>query len=391
MVFSGFFEMTMLVHHRDHIIMSNIKNFSFIFLLISFTFQGAFAQTKFVNEFLNIGVGARAHGMFHAQVATVDDVSAALWNPAGLSRIDAPLQVSAMHAEWFGGVANYDYLGLAKSIDKEKESYGAISIIRMGIDNIPYTLNLIGPDGSVNYDNVSDFSTADYAFFGSYGQKIGEFIRVGGSAKVIYRSIGRFANAWGFGMDLGANYELPRFTFGLTARDITTTYNSWSFNLTDQEKLVFSQTGNSIPETSSELVLPRVILGAAFHNNKENYLSKYTYTIEMNLNINTDGRASGLIATNRFAIEPVIGGEFGYADLVFVRAGIGNMQRLVNDFNADTRSLSVTPALGLGLKLNRFRIDYALNNIGSSAGTGNLFSHIFSLSIDFQPKSKSTL
>lgn len=370
--------------------MSNIKNFALIIILL-FTFSfWAQAQTKFVNEFLNIGVGARAHGMFHAQVATVNDVTAALWNPAGLSRIDAPLQASAMHAEWFGGVANYDYLGIAKQIDADKQSYASLSIIRMGIDNIPYTLNLIGPDGSVNYDNVSDFSTADYAFFGSYGQKVGDFLRVGASAKVIYRSIGRFANAWGFGMDAGATYELPRFTFGLTARDITTTYNSWSFNLTDEEKQVFTQTGNSIPVTSSELVLPRVIIGAAFHNNKENYVSKYSYTIEMNLNLNTDGRASGLIATDRFAVEPVIGGEFGYSNLVFVRAGIGNMQRLVNDFNADTRSLSVTPALGLGLKLNRFTIDYALNNIGSTAGAGNLYSHIFSLSIDFQPR-KSAL
>lgn len=366
--------------------MMNFKNLSLIILLLISSFTWAEAQKKFVNEFLNIGVGARAHGMFHAQVASVNDVSAALWNPAGLSRIEAPLQASAMHAEWFGGVANYDYIGIAKSIDEDKSSYGAISIIRMGIDNIPYTLNLIGPDGSVNYDNVSDFSTADYAFLASYGQKVGDFVRVGGSVKVIYRSIGSFANAFGFGLDAGATYERSRFTLGLTARDISTTYNSWSFNLTDQEKQVFTQTGNSIPVTSSELVLPRLILGFAFHNDKENYVSKYSYAIEMNLNLNTDGRASGLIATDNFAIEPVIGGEFGYNDLVFIRAGVGNMQRLVNDFNADTRSFSVTPALGLGLKLNRFRIDYALNNIGSSAGTGNLYSHIFSLNIDFQPR-----
>lgn len=370
--------------------MRNIKNFCLIGLLLFLCFYGAHAQKKFVNEFLNIGVGARAHGMFHAQVATVSDVTAGMWNPAGLSRIDAPLQVSAMHAEWFGGVANYDYLAIAKRIDEDKKSFGSISIIRMGIDNIPYTLGLIGPDGSVNYDNVTEFSAADYAFVGSYGQKIGDFIRVGGSAKVIYRSIGEFANAWGFGLDAGATYELPRFTFGLSARDITTTYNSWSFNLSEQEKQVFTTTGNTIPISSSELVLPRVILGAAFHNNKENYLSKYTYTIEMNLNLNTDGRASGLISTDRFAIEPVIGGEFGYADLVFIRAGVGNMQRVINDFNADSRTLTVTPALGLGLKLKRFRIDYALNNIGSIAGSGNLYSHIFSLSIDFQPR-KSAL
>lgn len=362
----------------------------FCFLFIFTCSVASEAQDKnYVNEFLNIGVGARSHAMFNAQVATSNDVTSAFWNPAGLSNIEAPLQVSAMHAEWFGGVANYDYIGLAKRINADNESYAALSIIRMGIDNIPYTLNLIGPDGSINYDNVSEFSTADYAVYASYGQKLG-FLRVGGSAKVIYRSIGRFANAWGFGLDLGAKYERSRFTLGLLAKDITTTYNTWSFNLTEEEKAVFVNTGNSIPETSTEIALPRLIIGAAFHNNKENYISKYTYTIEANLNINTDGRASGLINSSRIALEPTIGGEFGYKDLFFLRAGVGNMQRLVNDFNADTRSLSVTPSMGLGLKLNKFKIDYALSNIGTISGqaNGNLFSHIFSLTIDFVPKTR---
>ena len=364
-----------------------LKSILIIFFAIAFCFEGQAQKKKFVNEFLNIGVGARSHAMFQAQVANSNDVTAAFWNPAGLSNIDAPLQVSAMHAEWFGGVANYDYLGLAKRINADNQSYAALSVIRMGIDNIPYTLNLIGPDGSINYDNVSDFSTADYAVYASYGQKLG-FLRVGGSAKVIYRSIGRFANAWGFGLDLGAKYERQRFTLGLMAKDVTTTYNTWSFNLTEDEKAVFASTGNSIPLSSTEIALPKLIIGAAFHNNKENYLSKYTYVVEANLNINTDGRASGLINSNGIAIEPTIGGEFGYKNLFFLRAGVGNMQRLINDFNADTRSLSVTPSMGLGLKLNRFRIDYALSNIGtqSQSSSGALFSHIFSLSIDFVPK-----
>jgi hypothetical protein len=296
--------------------------------------------------------------MFQAQVASTNDVTSAFWNPAGLSGIvDAPLQVSAMHAEWFGGVANYDYLGVAKQINEEKNSYAAISLVRMGIDNIPYTLNLIGPDGSVNYDNVTDFSSADYAFFGSYGQKFGDYLRVGGSAKVIYRTIG--------------------------------TYNSWSFNFTEEEKQVFAATGNSIPVTSSEIALPRVVLGFAFHSDREDYTSKFSYLVEANFNLNTDGRASGIINTDRFAVEPAIGGEFGYNQMVYLRAGVGNMQRLVNDFNAQTRSLSVTPSVGLGLKLNRFKIDYALNNIGTqSSDTGALYSHIFSLTIDFVPKTR---
>lgn len=346
-------------------------------------------QTKFVNEFLNIGIGARSHAMFQAQVASTNDVTSAFWNPAGLAKIQAPLQVSAMHAEWFGGVANYDYIGIAKRIKEENSSFVSLSIVRMGIDNIPNTLNLIGPDGSVNYDNVTDFSTSDYAFLASYGQKFGDYLRVGGGAKVIYRSIGKFADAYGFGLDVGVQYEKPRFSLGVMGRDISTTYNSWSFNLSEDEKAVFASTGNSIPVSSTEIALPKIIIGAAFHSNTENYVQKFTYLIEANLNINTDGRASGLINTDRFAIEPTLGAELGYNKILFVRAGVGNMQRLVNDFNADTRSLSVTPSMGLGLKLNRFRIDYALNNIGTqSSETGALYSHIFSLSIDFLPKSK---
>lgn len=350
--------------------------------------SSSFAQTKFVNEFLNIGIGARSHAMFQAQAATTNDVTSAFWNPAGLAGIvDAPLQVSAMHAEWFGGVANYDYLGIAKQINEEKNSYAALSLVRMGIDNIPYTLNLIGPDGSVNYDNVTDFSSADYAFFGSYGQKFGEYLRIGGSAKVIYRSIGRFANAWGFGLDAGIQYLRPRFSLGVVGKDITTTYNSWSFNFTEDEKQVFAATGNSIPVTSSEIALPRVVVGAAFHSDRLDYTSKFSYLIEANFNVNTDGRASGIIDSDRFAIEPTVGGEFGYNQMIYLRAGVGNMQRLVNDFNADTRSFSVTPSMGLGLKLNRFKIDYALNNIGTqSSDTGALYSHIFSLTIDFVPR-----
>ena len=76
-------------------------------LLIGFLLFLGIAQVfsqKYSNEFLAIGVGARAHGMSGAQVALTDDITAAYWNPAGLTQIDAPFQVAAMHAEWFAGV-----------------------------------------------------------------------------------------------------------------------------------------------------------------------------------------------------------------------------------------------------------------------------------------------
>jgi len=116
---------------------------------------------KYSNEFLAIGVGGRAHGMSGAQTALANDLTSVYWNAAGLTEIDAPLQLAGMHAEWFGGVGQYDFLSFGKSLNREKKAFLAFSLIRLGIDQIPYTINLVEPDGTINYDNISEFSAAD--------------------------------------------------------------------------------------------------------------------------------------------------------------------------------------------------------------------------------------
>ena len=354
-----------------------------ILIIVSFSLN-ANSQTKFVNEFLNIGVGAEAHGKFGSVVATVDDVTAGYWNPAGLTQLDAPLQISAMHANWFGGIANYDYVSIAKKFKGDKSAVGGITIIRMGVDNIPNTLNLIGPDGTVNYDRVTTFSASDYAVLLSYARNMnakGNF-SVGGNIKIINRTIGSFGTAWGFGADVGAQWRGDVFSFGLSARDITTTFNAWSFNLSEDEKLVFQQTDNTIPVSSTETTLPRLIAGVAMHK-KRNLIS---YMIEADLNISSNGTKAGVFSGKNFAIDPTIGFEVGYADRVFVRGGIGNIQSVINPTFADVdkKSLEFQPNIGMGLKLGRLKVDYALTNIGSVSGI--LVSHIFSLTLNFNAK-----
>jgi hypothetical protein len=199
---------------------------------------------SYSNEFLAIGVGARAHGMSGAVVATTSDVYASYWNPAGLSSIESPVQLGLMHAEWFAGVAKYDFLGFAKPLGGDKKRTIALSVIRFGIDNIPYTLNLIGADGSINYDNVRSFSAADYAIQGSYSQLLNENLSIGGNVKVIRRVIGTLAGAWGVGADLGIQYKIGKFRLAAVGRDITTTYNAWTATLTADEKLAFANSGN---------------------------------------------------------------------------------------------------------------------------------------------------
>jgi len=353
--------------------------FAIVITLLIGTNINAQTDVKFVNEFLNIGVGARAHGMFGTVTSTVDDVTAAYWNPAGLSQVNESSQLSAMHASWFGGIANYDYLGYGKLFTEDNRGFGSISLIRMGIDNIPNTLNLIGPDGSVNFDNVLEFSAADYALFLSYGQNIGQSgFSIGGSAKVIIRTIGDFGSAKGFGFDFGLMYKKGRFEFGVMGRDLTTTLNNWSFNLSPEEQVVFQQTGNVIPVSSTEIALPKIVLSSAFTIGSNEGVS---YLLAADLRLSTDGTESGIFSGDRIAIDPSFGIEMSYKKKLFLRAGIGNLQRTINETSSTDSSLEFQPNIGLGISLGKVNIDYALTNIGSVSGV--LVSHIFSLTVNF--------
>jgi hypothetical protein len=352
-----------------------------IFLL---AVSSAFAQ-KYSNEFLSIGVGGRAHGMSGAQVALVDDITAAFWNPAGLTQIDAPLQAAAMHAEWFGGVGQYDYLSFGKSLKGDRKSFLAFSLIRLGIDNIPYTINLVNADGTINYDNVTEFSAADYALFGSYARQLkNPALSVGGSVKVVRRVIGSIGSSWGFGADLGMQYRKGNLMLGAQGKDLTTTFNAWSFNLTDREKAVFDSTDNEIPVSNTEITRPRVILGGAY---KIKVGAKTTLLPALDLEFTTDGQRNVLISSKGINIDPRIGLEADYNGFVQLRAGVGNFQRVKDDFNPDKEHLSLQPNFGIGLRLGRVQLDYALTDIGNVSAVQ--YSHIFSLRLSFKERKKN--
>ncbi len=355
------------------------KHISILAVLLLTSICGLRAQ-KYSNEFLAIGVGARAHGMSGAQTALVNDITAGYWNPAGLSAIEAPFQIGAMHAEWFVGVSQYDYLAFGKSLDRDRGGYLAFSLIRLGIDNIPYTINLVNPDGTVNYDNLSTFSAADYAFMGSYARRLrNPAWSAGGSVKLIRRVIGDIGNSWGFGADLGLQYRKGAWMFGVMGRDITTTFNAWSFSLTDREKEVFNQTGNEIPASNTEITRPRIILGAAW---RKKLGDKTTLTPALDLECTTDGPRNVLLRSELVSVDPRAGIEADYNNKVQLRAGVGNFQQVKDDFNPNKTKLSLQPNFGVGLSLGRFQIDYALTDIGNVSQV--LYSHIFSLRLNLK-------
>lgn len=347
------------------------KNLLLVLLLLSTAAVNAQAP-KYSNEFLSIGVGARALSMSGAQVAITNDVYSGYWNPAGLAHFNNGLQLAGMHSEYFAGIAKYDYGSFAAPIDATNTI--GLSVIRFAIDDIIDSTDLIDKDGNINYDKLKTFSAADYAFLLSFARKMKiTGLLVGGNVKIIHRKAGDFAKAWGFGFDIGAQYEKGPWSFGAVGKDITSTFNAWSYN-TENLKDVFAQTGNEIPENGLEITLPRLIAGASY---KTNLSKDFILTPELDLDFTFDGKRNVLIKSNPISIDPKLGFELGCYDLVSVRAGIGNIQQIKNI--DQSTSTSVSPNVGVGLHIKNLSVDLALTNFKKSAN--NLQSLVVSLKL----------
>ena len=358
------------------------KLYTTIFILISFI---SFSQVpKYSNDFLSIGVGARAIGMANAAVSIVDDVTAGYWNPAGLSRIEQDRQISLMHNEYFAGIAKYDYGAIAAKIGTT--GVASFSFIRVGIDDIPNTLYLIDSDGNFNYDKITSFSAINYGFLLSYGhanQKI-KGLRYGATMKVVHNQAGDFASSWGFGIDIGLQYEHNNWMFGFTGRDITTTFNAWSYNFNDADKAQLSLLGNSVPENSLEITLPQLIFGVA---RKINITKKISCLPVIEANVTTDGKRNVLISSNPFSVDLHAGMELSYNHIVFFRCGIGNFQYETNNSNKTFLSSQLNMGIGINIKKN-ISIDYTLTDLGDHSVA--LYSNVFSLKLSFnKPKHRA--
>lgn len=355
-----------------------------IFLLLTFLAISSQGQApKYSNEFLSIGVGARALGLSGAFTALASDATAGYWNPAGLTRIRSNLQLTLMHTQYFAGIARYDYGALAfRSGDN---NHFAVSYMRFGVDDIPDTSELIDSEGNINYDRIRSFSASDNAVFFSYARLFpnAENLRIGANAKVIRRTAGSFAGAWGFGLDIGLQYQWSDWHFSAVGRDITSTFNAWSYDFSEEMREVFTLTGNEIPESSLEVTLPRVVLGAA---RQFQIREDFGVLASLDMIITTDGRRNVLIKGDPFSMDPSLGLEFSYKDLVFLRAGLGNYQRYTRDDESFRGGLQFNMGLGINLG-ERLSIDYALTDVGDQSVA--LYSNIFSLRFNIDRRERT--
>lgn len=329
-------------------------------VLFTLTLIG-FGQVKYSNEFLNIGVGVRSAGMGNAVVASTKDVTAGYWNPASLLQLENNIELGYQHSELFAGVANYDFGGMGFKIDDV--SSAGFSFIRSGVDDIPDTRSLMDANGDINYDRIESFSSVDNAFIFHYARKVGPPpLSIGGSVKIVRRKVGEFASAIGFGVDISALYKLEKVNLGLNFRDVSGTWNAWSFNKEELEE-IFLLTNNEVPENSLEITVPQMVVGGGYVYQINEKFNVYP---ELNLSVTFDGKRNTLIQSDFASIDPRLGIEASYQKILFLRAGINGFQKVVTIDEEDKWYSS--PSLGIGVNFKKVAIDYALTNVGGSSG-----------------------
>jgi hypothetical protein len=158
-------------------------------------------------------------------------------------------------------------------------------------------------------------------------------------------------------------------------RDITTTYNIWNIDEDEYAKIKNAIPGENqeLPE-STEITAPKAQLGMS---------KKYEFHNEMSLlaaaNLNMQfTQTNDIISSEIVSIDPAIGFEGGYQDMVFLRTGFGNFQNLTEIDGS--KKLGFQPNIGLGFKYKGIQIDYALTDLGNQSAA--LYSNVFSLKVD---------
>ena len=327
-------------------------------VLALLSFSAPAHATKYAGEFLKVGVGARAIGMGGAFVAVDDDATAPFWNPAGLIYLPYK-EVLPQHSEQFGSLINHDYLGGVLPLGGPQGHQQAlgVGIIRLAVDDIPVTprpgalrpgidFQDYGPDndqstpdpgqGNGVWDpgerlldlDLYQASSSDLALLLSYGRQRGRHWAFGGTFKFVRQSIpdtipGEHVTSFGAGVDAGAVWmPTDAITIGAVARDLTTTYLSWS-------------------NGTRELVVPTLDLGSAFHFFPAERHS-LTWAVDLgwgfeDRKLDSELKIGGVTANFRTGLE------YWYRNTLALRSGV------------DGKDL----AFGAGVRYKHVGVDYA--------------------------------
>ena len=335
---------------------------------------GPAAATKYAGSFMENGGGARALGMAGAFTAVADDPSATFWNPAGLSELEKR-EIMLMHSERFGDLIDRDFAVYTQPVNWNlfggQSSGIGVTLIRLGIDNIPFTDHLAAAlddpanggngDGIVDDDELQGLfglqdqiryeSDQEFALLLSYGERLGKW-SVGGSLKFVRQTVGQYGS---MGIGLDAAVLRPklwkRLDFGMKFQDITTTYLSWDS-----------------PSGRNEIIAPALVPGFAWNEPVASWNMRFTLATSFETRFENRITADQYHLSGSVTTNVHLGGEIAFGEKVFLRGG----------FDSGWEAENLTA--GAGFHINPLTVDYAY--AGDSLDIDEV-THRISLSVGF--------
>jgi hypothetical protein len=289
-------------------------------------------------QFLKIGVGSRYQGMGEASVATVNDVYAMYWNPAGLASVENSA-VSFTNVNWVLDV-NLNYVAYARNFENVGVFGASAAILSMGDQEIT---TFDQQDGTGNTYTASSYAigvtfarqlTAKFAF-GATAKYVGE--------KIYHEHSGGIA--FDFGTMLTTGFRSLRMGMSISNMGPQLKFSGSDLDVAYDGRIGTgsnSPIGATLKATAYDLPLIFRV-GLAYD---VDFSAKSILTLSSELKHPSDNSEQGSL-----------GAEFGYNDQFFLRSGY--------KVNYDEENLS----LGGGLKLSlgqgtKLVVDYAWQNFG---------------------------
>ncbi len=223
-------------------------------------------------SFLKLGVGAESIAMGEAYSSLSDDATSVIYNPARLS-FGEKKNLTLMHNSSIQDLSN-DFVAAKFTFGKLAV---AIGLLRSSVNDIEIRSTPGQSEGTFNSENLSVGL--------SFAYKISPTLAVGFTGKALYEKI-YIDDASGIGFDIGGSYEKDNLSFSAVIANLGGM--------------------NHLRSTSTEL--PTLIrLGSGYKFAKNDF----------NFRLGLEGFK--VLDGGSFHIHS--GGEVGYKDFIFVRAG----------------------------------------------------------------------
>ena len=321
-----------------------IKLILSIIMLLSIT-QGTYAQVKLAQtglKFLSIGGDARAAAMADAVTSIEGNSAAIFYNPAGMARQTALMDVTFANTMW---IADIKYINASLSFAPSEGLYGVFGISLASVDYGKFnkTIRISDSEGADSYLDLGTYSPSALAIGLTYAKALSDKFSVGGNIKYAYQDLG---DGQVVGYKENGSYKEQNFDINVLAFDFGLLYH------TGFKSLSF---GMSLRNFSEEI---RYV--------EENFQLPLTFKLGLSMNVldffSIDKHNHSLLfsidaAHPRDYKEQIhIGGEYTFFDVFSIRAG----------YVTPTDEQGINAGVGLKYPLGGINlgIDYAYLDFG---------------------------